>query len=284
MEIVRSAAKDLEISDLDSAIDVIDFSAAKDHVIASVQRSNIEPEPFPYVILKNVFDSKTYDALLGLVALDGLFYTEEGGTGYTILRYPQTNYDLSTNICAFVEFLADDLTPALLDALRRKFSDCLFNWAEELRRRGLYIKPTEAMLTTEIRTEHHPYEALHDGMSAQFEIMRRTQEFVIPPHCHPVRELLIGLFPIVADDSLGDYGTELFAMKSGGSPDIDLTEFSYIAPDLLEPAGRTRFLRNSAFVMLNTAGVHAYKPPPQPRPRNYLYTTLMIGAYALGQR
>jgi hypothetical protein len=256
-----------------------------DHAIRAVDCAIIECQPFPYVILKNVFDEKTCDALLQLVLLDDLFYIEEGGTAYTILRYPQTPYSLSKGIHDFIEFMGEDFMPALLEALRAKFSNHLLKWAEHLKQQGLYGKSSEAMLTTKICPELHPYEISHprhDGMTAQFEIMRRTDDFAISPHCHPVRELLIGLFPIVPDDSLADYGTDLFAVKDGSAPTIDLTEFSYVSPGILEPAGRTKFLRNSAFVMLNTAGVHAYKPPPKPQSRSYLYATLMIGTNALG--
>jgi hypothetical protein len=283
--IVESEANALAISHLDALLAKIDRSAAIDHAITAVDCSTIERQPFPYVILKSVFDETTHDALLELVTLDDLFYTEEGGTAYTILRYPQTNYNVSASIQAFIEFMAEDLMPAVLDALRRKFAADFLIWADYLIRHRLYNTPAKAMLTTKICPELHPYEtahSLHDGMTSQFEIMRRTDDFEISPHCHPVRELLIGLFPIVPDNSLTDYGTDLFAVKDGSTPTIDLTEFSYVSPDVLKPAGRTKFLRNSAFVMLNTAGVHAYKPPPQPRPRSYLYATLMIGANALG--
>ena len=282
--ILQSEANDLAIAHLDAMIEGLDYRKVVDHVIASVERQNIKAHPFPYIVLDNVFDEDTYAALLQLVALDDLFYIEEGGSGYTILRYPETNYNLSTSIQTFIEFMAEDLTPALLDALRRKFSGYLLNWADDLRQRGLYCKPAAAMLSTEIRAEHHPYHhAPHDRMTAQFEIMRRTRDFAISPHCHPVRELLIALLPITPDDSLADYGTDLFAVKEGCAAAMDLSEFSYVAPALLEPAGRTKFLRNSAFVMLNTTGVHAYTPPPQPRPRSYLYATLIIGSQAFAR-
>ena len=282
--IPTSRAKDLALADLGAIIETIDYAAAIDHALASVNQATVIAKPFPHLLLENVFDQNTYDALLRLVTVDDLFYIEEGGAGYTILRYPETHYNISPTIQSFIEFMAEDLTPSFLDTLRRKLSGYLVNWANDLKRRGLYCKPAEAMLDTQIRAEHHPYDkshALHNGMTAQFEIMRRTHDFAISPHCHPVRELLIALLPITPDNSLADYGTDLFAVKEGSSSAMDLSEFSYVSPALLEPAGRTKFLHNSAFVMLNTAGVHAYTPPPQPRPRSYLYMTLMIGSHAL---
>jgi hypothetical protein len=269
---------------VDSILDNIDRVAAIDHVLSSMVSAHVELHPFPYVFLKNVFDKNTYDVLLHLVRVDDLFQVENGGTGYTIFRYPQLNHDLSPKIHAFIDFMAQELTPALFDALRSKFSDSLLQWANCLRERGIYIKPADAILATELQTELHPYQhihSLHDGMTSQFEIMRRTQEFAISPHCHPVRELLIGIFPITADDSLEDYGTDLFEIKAGCSLDMDTNEFSYVPRDILNFAGRTKFLRNSAFVMLNSAGVHAYTPPSMPRARDYLYTTLLIGTNAL---
>jgi hypothetical protein len=284
---LKSQAYGLAVAHVNAIIETIDYAAAKDHVLASVNRAKVIGEPFPHLLLENVFDQKTYDAFLHLLAIDDLFIIEEGGSGYTILRYPETHYNVSPAIRAFIEFMAENLTPAFLDTLRRKLSDYLLKWADNLNQRGLYCKPSEAMFDTQIHAERHPYDkthALHDGMTAQFEIMRRTRDFAISPHCHPVRELLIALLPITPDDTLADYGTDLFALKKGCSATMNLSEFAYVSPALLEPAGRTKFLRNSAFVMLNTEGVHAYTPPPQPRPRSYLYMTLMIGAHALGRR
>src|SRR6516162_9717666 len=111
--ILQSEANDLAIAHLDAMIEGLDYRKVVDHVIASVERQNIKAHPFPYIVLDNVFDEDTYAALLQLVALDDLFYIEEGGNGYTILRYPETNYKLSTSIQAFIEFMAEDLTPAL---------------------------------------------------------------------------------------------------------------------------------------------------------------------------
>jgi hypothetical protein len=264
--------------------DNINRVAAIAHTTSSVVAASIIREPFPYVLLENVFDENLYDALLQLVRLDELFYAEEGGSGYTIFRFPKATPHLSSGISAFVEFMAQEFTPRLFNALRDKFSDSLLEWAEHLRVRGLYQKSVDAMITTEIKTEMHPYESgysLHDGMTCQFEIMRRTRDFSISPHCHPVRELLIGLFPITPDDALEDYGTELFAVKEGCAPPLDTNIFSYVPHEIVKRVGRTKFRRNSGFVMLNTAGVHAYNPPPTPRPRDYLYVTLLIGDRAL---
>src|SRR6201998_3327018 len=58
--IFKSAAADLAITHLDAMIEVVDYSKAIEHVIASVDRSNIEAWPYPYAILRNVFDQTTH--------------------------------------------------------------------------------------------------------------------------------------------------------------------------------------------------------------------------------
>jgi hypothetical protein len=266
---------------LDTLLERVDYAASLQHALASVASAQVIEKPFPYVILKNVFDAPTYEALLQLVQFNELFKVEPGGTAYTIYRYPEVNRNISSEVHAFMDFMAQEFNPALFRALLAKFSDSVLKWAAHLKEQGRYLPPAESMVETEIR----PYgvvQSLREGMISQFEIMRRTQEFAISPHCHPIKELIIGLFPIVADNSMQDYGTDLFGIKAGRSPNVDMSEFSYVAPDIVEQVSRTKFLRNSAFIMLNAdGGVHAYNPPRKSRHRNYLYTTLLIGDDAL---
>jgi hypothetical protein len=279
--LLKSQTKDLAVAELDGMIETIDHAAAIDHVLASINRAHVVRYPFPHLLLENVFDQNTYNALLQLVELDDLFYDEIGGEGrYTIFRYPEVAYDISPTITGFIDFLARDLNSFVFYALLRKFADELLTWGTYLKNQGAYLKPLNTLINAELRPPMHS-NASYEGMTCCFEIMRRTENFAISTHCHPIKELMIGLFPIVRDNSLEAYGTELFAIKRGGAKHMDKSIFAYVPPETVERVGRTQFLPNSCFMMLNCNGIHAYNPPAARRSRNYIYTTLCISDAAL---
>jgi hypothetical protein len=272
-------AKQGHLTRLDGLIEKIDYKAAISHALSSVAAAGVIRHPFPYVILENVFDPRTYDALLELVELDHIFYDEIGGKEadwYTIFRYPEVRYRTTPQIGDFIDFLATRLNSAIFSALLSKFCDEPWNWGNYLREQRVYLK----QVATLARTEVYPNRAdgvTHEGMQCWLEIMCRTRDFNIRPHCHPVHELLIGIYPITSDNSLEAYRTELFELKRGQSMNMDMRHFSYIDEAKVKRVTRTKFLPNSCFMMLNSRGIHAYNPPENlPRPRNYIYTTLHI--------
>lgn len=276
---------DDQFAPADEIIRKVDRQAAIAHTVAAIGASRVRTDPFPYLLIESVFDETTYAAISALMKLDDLFCKEVGAEEmYTIFRYRDTPYDLSPDIRDFIDFMATEFNPAVSVALIAKFGRHLRKWGQYLIDRGVYIKTIEALTNATVRPFKNDGPTVNDT-TCWFELIRRTQQFAISPHCHPIMELMIGIYAIAPDDSLAAYGTEMHRLKKDCSLEIDEQEFCYVDADKVELAGRAEFRRNTCFMMLNCSGIHAYTPPAGgPRQRDYIYTTLRIPPKAFAPR
>jgi hypothetical protein len=105
--------------------DVLDARAVRAHVQAVVDRSHLEPDPYPHMVLDGLLPQAFYDALIATMPPRGLF---DDAVNKEQLRVPPREAGLATyRIWKFL--VAEILEGQLQDALLERFRDPLTEYA-----------------------------------------------------------------------------------------------------------------------------------------------------------
>jgi hypothetical protein len=224
------------------------------HVREAVRRARLELDPFPHLIVSDVFPSDFYDALVRAIPPYEMFADKPHNK--QSLKVPFA-YGPAFSRAVWTFLLDVALEGAFQPAIVDKFREPLAEWiAREWP--PLAANPLG------------PPMALH---STDGRILLRGRGYRIPPHRDPKWGFITVLLYLPRAHESEQWGTQLYAV------DEDEAAKS-IAPHWIDEATRCRlvvdvpFRRNTALVFLNSRGAHGASIPDDAEPadlRRYIY-------------
>lgn len=215
--------------------DVLDAAAVRAHVQAVVDRSPVEPDPYPHMVLDGLLPQAFYDALIDTLPPRGLF---DDAANKEQLRVPPREAGPATyRIWKFL--VAEILEGQLQDALLQRFEEPLTEYARR-------FWPSAQL--TDLRLNGS------DG-----RIILRQRGYVIPPHRDPKWAWLTFILYLAKPGDPDTWGTQLYRVSDdveapGAQPFWMESHDHVLARDV-------RFLPNRALVFLNADGSHGASIP-----------------------
>lgn len=215
--------------------DVLDTAAVRAHVQAVVDRTPLELDPYPHMVLDGLLPQTFYDVLMDTMPPRGLF---DDAVNKDQLRVPPREAGVATyRIWKFL--VAEILEGQLQDALLTRFREPLTEYARR-------FWPSATL--DELRLNGS------DG-----RIILRQRGYVIPPHRDPKWAWLTFILYLAKPGDPDTWGTQLYRVSDdveapGAKPYWMESHDNVLARDV-------RFLPNRALVFLNADGSHGASIP-----------------------
>ena len=214
------------------------------YVRAAVERAELCTDPFPYVVVENLFPPTFYKVLVNGIPPVELF--EDDAVNHQQLPVPFTLAPAySRRVWKFMVEIADRvMMPVIVDKFRAPFGAWIAaNWPQ------LADNPLG------------PPTVLH---SSAGRILLRRRGYNIPPHRDPKWGFITCLIYLVRPGDLETWGTSLYAVEEDA-------EARGALPHWID-AGNCRLVRdvpfraNSALMFLNSSGAHGASIPEDAEP------------------
>lgn len=221
---------------------ILNEAAIATHVRAAIDRAELHLEPFPYLVVRELFPARFYDALiLGLPPVE-LF---EGRTNKTQLVVPFTmGPAYGRRVWRFMAGLADRvLAPIVAERLRAPLSDWMASdW------------PSLASGDAKLFDMH-----ASDG-----RILLRGRGYNIPPHRDPKWGFITCLMYLARPGDSDAWGTSLYTVDGDGEAVGALPH--WISSERCRHVTDVPFRPNSALIFLNSKGAHGASIPDDAEP------------------
>lgn len=222
------------------------------HVERAVDAARLHRDPFPHVVLDDLFPRAFYDAVIAGIPPVELF---DGADNKQRIVVP---FDMAPAFSRRVwTFLLHDIVDgALGPALLRKFRDPL----------GAWLRATWPELGD------RPVESMVSLQSTDGRILLRRRGYVIPPHRDPKWGFVTCLLYLARPGDSEAWGTQLYEVEGD-------TEAASVAPHWIR-AQHCRLVKdvpfraNSALVFMNSHGAHGAQIPEAAEPpdlERYIY-------------
>lgn len=247
------ARRDAELEDdLDQLASICDEPRIAAHVRSAVDKAPLVLDPFPHVVVHDLFPRDLYAALIrGLPPVE-LFGNPSGSK-------PQLTVPVTVGpvYCRHIwKFMAWVVIPRMRDTLVEKFRAPLEEW----------ISANWPSLAS------NPFGPPMELQTGEGRIMLRRRGYEIKPHRDPKWGFLTTILYLVRKGDSAKWGTTLYSV------DGDRTAMG-AAPWWIEPAQCAKkvevpFIRNSALVFLNSWGAHGASIPADAEPADlerYIY-------------
>lgn len=232
---------------------VCDEPRIEAHLRAAVDRVELHLEPFPYIVVPDVFPPDFYKALLLGIPPVELFGDKPFNKQQLKVPFPMAP-SYSREIWNFFVFRVAPriLQPLLVDKFRRPLEEWITaNW------------PALA---------HDPFGPPMEFNTADGRILLRGRGYRIPPHRDPKWGFLTCLLYLAREQDSESWGTQLFHVDEdlparGAAP-------HWIRPEQCRLAANVPFRRNSMLVFLNSTGAHGAQIPDDAEPadlQRYIY-------------
>jgi hypothetical protein len=223
------------------------------HLRAIIERAELHLQPFPYILVPDVFPADFYDALLQGIPPVELFGDKPFNKQQLKVPFVMAPA-YSREVWNFFVFRVAPklLQPLLLEKFRAPLADWIAsNW------------PALA---------GNPFGPPMEFNTADGRIMLRGRGYRIRPHRDPKWGFLTCLLYLARDNDSESWGTQLYfvdedAPAKGAAP-------HWIDPDSCRLAREVPFQRNSMLVFLNSTGAHGAFIPDDAEPadlQRYLY-------------
>jgi hypothetical protein len=244
---------DVEQQPMLAALDrVLSPDAIAAHVERAAAAADLHLDPFPHVVLENLFPQPFYDAVVRGIPPSELF---DGAENKQRIVVPfEMAPAFSRQVWSFL--LHDVVDAALGPALLRKLREPLAEWVTE----------------TWPELAGQPIESVVRMQSTDGRILLRRRGYVIPPHRDPKWGFVTCLLYLARPGDSQSWGTQLYAVD-------DDTEAASVAPHWIR-AERCRLVKdvpfraNTALVFLNSRGAHGAQIPASAEPptlERYIY-------------
>jgi hypothetical protein len=231
---------------------VLDARRIHAHLERAVASSTLQLDPFPHMVIRDLFPQEFYDAIVKGIPPTELF---DGADNKQRIVVPFTVAPaFSRRVWGFLLDTAIDegLGPLLIRAFRAPLTDWLeTTWP------SLHGRSIESAVT------------LHntDG-----RILLRRRGYVIPPHRDPKWGFITCLLYLAKPGDSAEWGTQLYEVESD-------SEASSVAPHWIRPeqcrlVKNVPFEPNTALVFLNSRGAHGAQIPADAEPpdlERYIY-------------
>ncbi|MEQ1757933.1 MAG: hypothetical protein ABL986_06405 [Vicinamibacterales bacterium] len=245
--------RDRELAaEIEGLASVLDAEAVMSHARDAIMGAELVSDPFPHMVVENVWPESFYRALI-----EGLPPVELFGDG------PPNKRQLKVPFCPapiYSERVWSFLTGEVLDGL---VASCLID---------KFSVPLKAWLRDNFSlSEGDPTEGIRFKCS-DGRILLRSCGYLIPPHRDPKWGFITCLSYLVRPGDSERWGTQLYSVG-------DDVEAPSVAPYWIK-ADRCRFekdvpfRRNSMLVFLNSHGAHGASIPADAKPPNlerYVY-------------
>lgn len=222
------------------------------HVEDAVAKAELHHEPFPHVVLEDLFPQRFYETVVRGIPPVELF---DGAENKQRIVVPfEMAPALSRRVWSFL--LHDVVDAAVGPALLRKLREPLTEWVTE----------------TWPELAGQPIESVVRMQSTDGRILLRRRGYVIPPHRDPKWGFVTCLLYLARPGDSQSWGTQLYAVD-------DDAEAASVAPHWIR-AERCRLVKdvpfraNSALVFLNSRGAHGAQIPASAEPptlERYIY-------------
>ena len=237
---------------LDPLGSILDAVSIRSHVERSIESAALEIDPFPHLVLEDLFPRPFYDAVLRGIPPVEFF---DGTENKQRIVVP---FDMAPAFSRQVwEFLLHTVVDDMIGpALIRKFRQPLNDWLQ-----ATWPELAGEALESRVRLQ-----------STDGRILLRRRGYLIPPHRDPKWSFVTCLLYLAKPGDSPTWGTELYHV------DAD-TEAVNVAPHWIRQeqcrlAKEVSFRPNTALVFMNSRGAHGARIPADAEPpdlERYIY-------------
>ena len=223
------------------------------HIRAAVERAELRLDPFPHVVLRDLFPNAFYDALVRGIPPPELFADKAFNKQQLKVPFSMAPAYGRRVWTFFVHRAAPRiLQPLLVDKFREPLREWITaNW------------PSLA---------HDPFGPPMDFNTGDGRILLRGRGYRIRPHRDPKWGFLTCILYLAREQDSESWGTQLFSVDDdqpakGAKP-------HWIDPSQCRLAAEIPFRRNSMLVFLNSTGAHGANIPEDAEPadlQRYIY-------------
>lgn len=217
---------------------VLDADKVRTHVHAVLDRTPLELDPYPYMVLDNLLPTPLYNALIATMPPTVLF--EDGSVNKQRLKIPPKMAGAAT--FRLWHFLVTEIVEGCLEqALLQKFHDPLTEYARR-------FWPSVSLKDLRLHSS--------DG-----RIILRRRGYVIPPHRDPKWAWLTFILYLARPGDPDTWGTQIYRVSDdveapGAQPFWMQAHDNVLAKDV-------RFIANRALVFLNADHSHGASIPEE---------------------
>ena len=216
----------------------VDPEDVRAHVRSAISRTALEPNPYPHLVVKNIFPDNVYDCLVQ--ALPAPIFFDKVSEHRDEMSVPLTFAPAYSRLVwqLFHDVIEQAVLPAIIEAFRPALDEFVrTSW------------PTlESWNESEITLR-----------LANPRLMLRRPGYLIKPHRDPRWAFLTALFYLSPRASAHAYGTQLYRMKV--ERDEPHTSPFWAHEDECELVQDVAGVANSALVFLNGTGAHGASIP-----------------------
>lgn len=245
--------RDRELADaVGELASVLDIQAIAAHVRSAMLAAPLHLDPFPHMVVDQVWPEPFYKALLTGLPPYELFADRPRNKQRLVVPFDWAPIYSSRVWDFLIEDVLDPIvTPIVVEKFRKPLGDWLLeNWP----------LPVE-----------DPVSQVHFH-STDGRILLRGRGYLIPPHRDPKWGLVTCLLYLARPGDSENWGTQLYSVES----DVEAPSVAayWIKADRCQLQKDVPFRRNSMLLFLNSHGAHGAHIPPDAEPaqlQRYMY-------------
>jgi hypothetical protein len=229
--------------ELDALPRILDLGAVVDHASRALTSARLELQPFPHVVVDDLWPDSFYDALLRGVPPSELFANRPVNKRRLVVPFEWAPVYSRKVWDFFVYEVLDKLAPIIV----QKFEKPLKEWlASQWGRDGKELLESVQYQSTDGR------------------LLLRSRGYIIPPHRDPKWGFITCLMYLARPSDSERLGTQLYSV----SDDVDAPHVSayWIKPESCRLEKDVPFRRNSMLMLLNSHGAHGARIPEDTEP------------------
>jgi hypothetical protein len=237
---------------LDAIGPILDAASIRAQVERSIDAAVLERDPFPHLVLENLFPQPFYDAVLRGIPPVALFDGTENKQRIVVPFEMAPAF--SRRVWGFL--LHDVVDEAIGPALIRKFRQPLDEWL-----RATWPELAGQSIESRVRLQ-----------STDGRILLRRRGYLIPPHRDPKWGFVTVLLYLARPGDSPTWGTQLFHVD--GDTEAVSVAPHWIRAEQCRLAREVSFRPNTALVFMNSLGAHGARIPADAEPADlerYIY-------------
>jgi uncharacterized coiled-coil protein SlyX len=245
--------RDIDLQPALDAVDgILDAASIRSHVERSVESAALDPDPFPHLVLEDLFPRPFYEAVLRGIPPVEMFDGTENKQRIVVPFEMAPAF--SRRVWGFLlHSVVDDIIgPALI----RKFRQPLNEWLQA-------TWPELAGQSLESRVKLQ---------STDGRILLRRRGYLIPPHRDPKWGFVTCLLYLARPGDSPAWGTQLYHVE-GDTEAVNVAPH-WIGAELCRLAKDVSFRPNTALAFMNSRGAHGARIPADAEPpdlERYVY-------------
>jgi hypothetical protein len=225
-----------------------DAERIKAHIDAAFERTPLQTDPYPYMVVENWLPDDVYDRVIAAMPAS-IFFARDRDEHWVVPSGIAPLY--SRQVWAFV---ANTIVGQLVhEALNRKFQDAICR----------YVRGFVPSLPRDIDLTLHP----SDG-----RIMLRRPGYYLAPHRDPKWGFVTGIIYLAREGDNEAHGTQIYRVRD--DVEAPTSRVYYPEPDKCELVTDVPYRGNTMLAFLNSEGAHGAAIPADAQPpdlERYIY-------------